>query len=208
MQGTFLGADWDSALDPGVDEEAQRQQRSDEIDLELQALARMRNGVMGPAPPNPLAYLQVFPPTPHFELDRKRYYILKSPQLAYVGAMAGRYGHYLVTTTDIVARQGYARPIDVKLEIAAPNRRVPVNGPGMQAGDDRLVPDERFCIAAAHYIEPAPPGSDPVYYEIGLQTLKDTLERAEALDLAFARRMEGLGNVAPQVSRRCLLNGP
>jgi hypothetical protein len=29
--------------------------------------------------------------------------------------------------------------------------------------------------------------------------LKECLEKAEGLDLAFARRMEGLGNAAPQV---------
>lgn len=44
----------------------------------------------------------------------------------------------------------------------------------------------------------------PAYFEVGLKILKDALERAEALDLAFARRMEGLGNVAPQVCWDCL----
>lgn len=207
MQGSFhaVGADWDSALDPGVDDEAQRQQRSDAIDRQLRELTRLRDARRpGPLPPDPLGYTQVFPPTPHFRLDGKTFYILKGVLVEDEPARPGRLGHYLVTTVDIVANHGYARPIDVKTEIAQADQQVLPNSPGTQAGDLRLMPDPRFCIAFSHYITPAPAGLPPSYYEIGLRSLKDVLEQAEALDLAFARRMEGLGNVAPQVCWDCL----
>ncbi len=205
MQGAFaaLGADWQAALDPGVDDEAQRQQRSDAIDRQLRVLTHIRNPqAPGPLPPDPLAYSQPYPPTPHFQVDEKTFYILKGPLVEDELARAGMWGHYLVTTVDITATPGFARPIDVKIEIPPGQRVLLPHAPGTEIGDSRLAPDQRFCIGSVHYIVPSPPGPTPAYYEIGLHALKVSLEKAEALDLAFARRMEGLGNVAPQV---CLI---
>lgn len=208
MQGTFVGADWDSALDPGPDDEAQQQQRSDAIERELEHLTRIRNNNPLPPPQDPLRYTQVFPPTAHFTLQGYLFYILNSHLLENEYAQAGEYGHYLVTMTDIVAKPHYARPIHVKQELPQNRQFSYQTAPGMQHGDDRYRPDPRFCVSSVHYILPNPPGFPPVYYEIGLQRLKNSLEQAEALDLAFARRMEGLGNVASQVCQWCLFNGP
>lgn len=202
MQGAFpvLGADWQGALDPGVDEATQIQQRSDLIDRQLQELARLRDGRPPAAlPPDPLAYLQAFPPTPNFQVGEQTFYILKGPRVDDAPARAGQWGHYLVTTVDITANPGYVRPIDVKIALPANQQDLHPNSPGALPGDTRLKPDSRFCLAHVHYIVPGPANMHPAYYEIGLHILKNTLEKAEALDLAFARRMEGLGNVAPQV---------
>ena len=204
MQGAFpvLGADWNAALDPGPDDAAQRQQRSDAIDRQLRELTRLRDGAAPAAlPANPLGYVKVFPPTPSFSVDRKTFYILKEMTVQDEQARPGQWGQYLVTTVDITAMPGFARPIDVKIEIPPAQRYTPPASPGTSLGDTRLKPDSRFCILYAHYIVPTAQAS---YYEIGLNTLKNTLETAEALDLAFARRMEGLGNVAPQVCWDCL----
>ena len=205
MQGAFaaLGADWQAALDPGVDDAAQRQQRSDAIDRQLRELTHRRNGLpAGPLPADPLRYSQPYPPTPHFQVGEKTFYILKGVMVEDELAREGIWGHYLVTTVDITATPGYARPIDVKLELP-PGRQVLLpHAPGTGLNDNRLMPDPRFCIGMVHYIVPNPPVMPPAYYEIGLHALKASLEKAEALDLTFARRMEGLGNVAPQV---CLI---
>lgn len=208
MQGAFpaLGADWQAALDPGVDDDAQRRQRSDQIDRQLRELVRLRDGQApaAAAPPDPLRYTQVEPPTPNFRLNGLTFYILKQTRVSDVPAREGKWGHYLVTTVDIQANPGFARPMNVTVEIAQANRTdVASDGPGMQPaqGDTRLKPDDRYCIPFSHYIVPTVPAS---YYEVGLQILKNELEKAEALDLAFARRMEGLGNVAPQVCWDCL----
>lgn len=207
MQGAFpvLGADWNAALDPGPDDAAQRQQRSDAIDRQLRELTRLRDGAAPAAlPADPLGYVKVFPPTPSFSVDRKTFYILKEMSVQNEQARPGQWGQYLVTTVDIASRQGYARPIDVKIQIPTEDRRAYIGMPGTDPADSRLKPDPRYCILYAHYIVPNTSYMPPLYYEIGLNTLKNTLETAEALDLAFARRMEGLGNVAPQVCWDCL----
>ena len=53
-----------------------------------------------------------------------------------------------------------------------------------------------------HFVCADPENS--LYYEIGVDRLRATLEEAEALDLAFARRMEGLANVNKSVMWDCL----
>ena len=73
----------------------------------------------------------------------------------------------------------------------------------MTAPDNRLQPDPEYCIPTVHYTAPSLLAPRQ-YWEVGIQILKTSLESAEALDLAFARRMEGLGNVAPQVCWDCL----
>jgi hypothetical protein len=206
MQGSFkaLGADWNSALAPGADDEAQRQKRSDDVEQQLAWFTRMRNNPQAPAPPNPMAYAQIFPPTPHFKYRGETFYILNGPMREDMECQNGAYGHYLVTTTDIIAHPGYARPIHSRIEIA-PARRVQPDqdAPGMLYGDTLLVPDPTYCIPYVHYTTPTLAQANP-YREVGLERLKEALESAEALDLAFARRMEGLGNVAPQACWDCL----
>ena len=207
MQGSFhaLGADWGSALDPAPDDEAQRQQRSDAVARQLEAFTRIRNGAPGPAPVDPIAYTEVFAPTPHFQYRYETFYILKGPLLEDSVCLPGRFGHYLVTTTDIVANPGFARPIHSRIAIPAIMQTAPgPDAPGMQPPyGSRLVPDQNYCIPGVHYTTPSMMIARP-YQEVGLKQLKEILESAEALDLTFARRMEGLGNVAPQVCWDCL----
>ena len=203
MQGAFPpGADWSRALDPEADDAVQIKEREDQITREIERLTRIRapGAAPGPAPPaNPLLnYSQVFPPSAHFQLSGVTYYIVKGRR-ANDEASVGWWGHYTVATADVrVGSTIYARPFLNARSIPGPRRVAPPLGaPGTQG--DGLPPAEEYCAPGRDYIVP-----DRQYWEIGLQYLTQLLETAEAKDLAFARRMEGLGNVAPQVCWDCL----
>ncbi len=211
MQGSFAGAvAWASALDPGPDEEAQAAQRSDALEREVQRITRLRDpNLPAPVPPqqDPLLYAHVYAPTPHFKLDNMTFYILKGENY-HTQARAGRFGHYLVTTVDIIIQPGLCRPINVRRALP-PAQRTTLpnvdyeNPPGYAPDDPRLKPSPEYCTPLVDYIVPNVFAPDN-YYEIGLAVLKSSLEKAEALDLAFARRMEGLGYVSAQVCWDCV----
>lgn len=60
-------------------------------------------------------------------------------------------------------------------------------------------PDPWYCTLDVHFVVPA-----PTHLQIGRVTLQRILETAQDLDLRFARRMEGLSNVASSVVWDCL----
>ena len=205
MQGSFpIGVDWDTALDPGPDEEIQAKVRSDIIEKEIQRLARLRGpgGVPVPVQPDQWAYDGgPYPATPHFRLGQATYYILKHG-MENQQARPGLWGHYLVATVTIKTAQGHpiARPFLNPKRV--PHQADPSDkAPGMDKDDHRPIPFRRFCLPGRDYMLATDP---PSYHEIGLTALKEALEQAEAMDLAFARRMEGLANVASQVCWDCL----
>ena len=209
MQGAFPGGvDWDGALDPGPDEAAQATQRSNQIDRELQRLTRLRNGQAPapPAPPDPLDFTAVFPPAPHFKLEDNTFYILKMPGQLEAVARPGEYGHYIVTTVNVPTNPGFCRPILATQAIPPAYQTTFTDNtfPGYGHNDNRYRPDPAYCTPYVHYTLPGHTQNGALYYEIGLRALKDSLEKAEALDLAFARRMEGLGYVSSQVCWDCL----
>ena len=207
MQGAFPGgADWSAALNPGPDDAAQIQQRSDLIDRELVELTRLRDGAaVLPAAPDPFHdYRTVAAPSAHFQLNGHTFYILTESM--FVGlqpARPGALGHYLVTTVDYTpAGTSFARPLLNAVPMAVPRgATLPTGAPGTTRNDHRLPPSLEYCMPFVHYICPVQP---PSYWEIDLATLRSSLEQAEALDLAFARRMEGLGNVTAQACWDCL----
>lgn len=208
MQGSFpVGADWDSALDPQNDDDVQRQVRSDHAERELWNLARNRNPAAPPPFPARLNYVEgPFPPSAFFQLhDGTRFYILKD-HWKEEHARQGRLGHYLVTTVaqrfatgappgHILLNKPFLHQTPLPTPIFPPN-----DAPGMNSLDIRHAPSSLHCMPGRDYTTP----SMSSYCEIGLQALKASLEAAEALDLAFARRMEGLGNLGPQVCWDCL----
>lgn len=207
MQGAFpIGADWSEALDPGNDVATERKKRSDILERELARIAQQRNPGAPPVPPDPLRTYTAgpFPPTTHFRVDGVHFYVLKKG-LVNTRARPGRLGHYLVTVVvDELPTAGgaagvlspFCRPF-LHPTVLNPARPYPDGAPGTTPEDWRAPPNERFCVESRDYIVANP--DNPSYWEIGLSTLKESLESGEALDLAFARRLEGLGNVAPQV---------
>jgi hypothetical protein len=205
MQGSFPeGADWASALDPGPGEDADRLRRNDIIQRELEQLARARVAPGQPIPaqnPNLTYVAGPFPPTTRFQAGGLTFYILKEQGVRDERARVGRFGHYLVTV--VIERVGVpvellARPFFNSVQNA---HALPflLGAPGTLPDDTRYRPYNQYCVPGRDYTLP-----DGRYYEIGLATLKACLEQAEALDLAFARRMEGLGNVARETCWDCL----
>jgi hypothetical protein len=216
MQGAFpQGADWDSVLDPGLDDEAQEIKRSDRIHDELERLATARG--IPPAPKTQaqilLEYTHVWPPTPQFYLKEKRFFVLDNSKKLFfrengqIQASAGQYGHYLVTIANVDGfRRNYpqlyeVRPLKRTTQLPAHEQENPLPSGYPGQHDNRHTPSPLFCRSGIDYICKTEPAT---YYEIGLDVLKQCLEKAEGLDLAFARRMEGLGNAAPQVYWDCL----
>lgn len=203
MQGAFPeNADWQAVLDPGVDYQAQLQERSDMIEREMIRITNNRRGpgAGGPLPMDPLL-THTFPaaaPTPHFQLNGSTVYILKD--MPESPLRDGIWGHYVVTTVGFGGPPAEARPLLRAVANALPIP-APPGAPGTMPSDLRLRPSPTYCVPIRDYILPTVPAS---YLEIGIFKLKRALEEAEALDLAFSRRMEGLGNVASQVCWDCL----
>jgi hypothetical protein len=201
MQGSFPpGADWSNVLQPGNDERVERLARSDVVERRLHDMA-----VRGPGPPPPalarrLNYIAgPFPPTAHFQVNGVLYYILRNGSDTQL-ARPGIFGHYLQTMVVVVHNNAnVCKPFINPQRHAA---QMMPDAPGMVANDLRYPPHERYCTPGIHYTTPTLAGH--TYNEIGLAVLKHSLETAEALDMAFARRMEGLGNVAAQVCWECL----
>jgi hypothetical protein len=212
MQGAFPdNADWRAALDPELDDEARRKLYSDKLLQDLANLARRRDGA---APPVQGSYLEgPFPPTPFFQVAGKRYFILKAEN-ARVRARPGVLGHYIVPVVVtqepvppalVPAPPLLSRPFLNFKEIPQAERVIiPPGAPGMLATDRRKPPDPKYCVEGRDFVVPVAAPAPGHYLEVGVDLLREALEQAEALDLAFARRMEGLGNVAGRVVWDCL----
>jgi hypothetical protein len=70
----------------------------------------------------------------------------------------------------------------------------------MRPGDSQPRPNLHYCKEGRDFIT-----ADPdLFWEIGASTLRRCLERAESLDFAFAKRMQGFGNVTQSVVWDCL----
>jgi hypothetical protein len=208
MQGSFPdGADWSAVLDPSVSDDVQSKIRSDIIEREMRRLTALRNPAAPPAA-DPMAFTKgPFPPTAFFRVGQDTFYILKGGS-AQVTARTGVWGHYRVSTVVYTTTTAAGRALERSRPFLNPQSirtgdrtPVPEDAPGQDRLDERAVPSNKYCIPGRDYVVPSGGG---LYYEIGIQILKQSLEQAEALDLAFARRMEGMGNVTPQVCWDCL----
>jgi len=208
MQGSFPpGAHWASALEPDVDYQAQVKERSDVIEREIHRIATLRHpgGAAPPVPPlNPLLTYAAgpFPPTAFFRLEGETYYILWN--LPNQTTRPGAQGHYTITTVVTGAAGAYlSRPFLRPVQNAGPVAQDPDAPSSLPTDADprRSPPDPMYCVPGRDYIVP----NNPIaYLEVGSAVLRRALEEAETLDLAFARRMEGLGNVTSQVCWDCL----
>jgi hypothetical protein len=204
MQGNF----WSSALDPPADEEVQHAVRDIESAARRgrEAIA-MRDGSRGiPALPGvdagPIDTTYLTPPV-RFQLGKRlELFVLKSPA-ANEPPRPARIGHYLVPCLVDVASKT-ARPFKKQQAENNPPLVLERGFPGVRLNGDPVDaqprPDLKWCVEGRDF-ERAGPGP---HWEIGLTCLQRSLEEAEALDLAFARRMEGLGNVASTVVWDCI----
>jgi hypothetical protein len=198
MQGVFenqLSSNyWSAALDPGVDEETQEEVREQQAmrrrtqeAAAARAAAAAPPGAAAPAPPPPLP-VPIAPPL-RIHVKRREFFVVKA--LGSAAPRRGRQGHYTVAY-QVDAATGKARPF--KSSQAAPTAGPPATPRNAPTPE----PDMAWCKEGRDFVLP----SD--YWEVGLQHLQRVLEEAEESDLAFARRMEGFGNVNPSVVWNCL----
>jgi hypothetical protein len=229
MQGSFRpNADWEAVLDPGPDEDAlaeNRKRRAQQAVARAVAIRRNIAVPVQPDVPDPVAA------DISFTVKDLLFYVLKGDN-ADAPPQPGQFGHYLVTYM-VDATTRFASPFltqDQPLPEFVPAPVAPAGGgpapagggggagpapaaqpallpapahePGMPGmGDDtRPRPNLHYCKEGRDFIR-----ADPhKFWEIGISTLKNCLEKAEAMDFAFAKRMEGFGNVAPSVVWDCL----
>ena len=227
MQGAFpdntvnashLDADWADVLNPNPGDEAAAayRERRDEETLNRVREAR-RAAAQDGAPPPPVVNV---PPTPQpvapsmrFSIKGKTFYLLDSrvnAVAALTRARDGALGHYLVAYEEFMelqadgTQQARAKPYAAGPDtLNVPPEAVPAGAPGTQPGDLRIQPSGGHCQVRRDYICANMPGG-PIFFEVGAAVLQKTLEEAESRDLAFARRMEGLGNVSRSVVWDCL----
>jgi len=210
MQGAFLqtGVDWAAALDPGADETSETARRHKIRADEILRIAQNRRAAAAGGPAAPVRAVVVIPnpiaASHHFELDGRRVYLVR--EQADTPLREGLWGHYLVPYETFHVAIAGAPNIRARPYLTDPLTRFPVakpaglGAPGRVLGDPKPIPSSLFCEEGVHYVR-AVPGA---YSEVGLNTLRRVLEAAEAQDQAFARRMEGLGNVDASVTWNCL----
>lgn len=213
MQGSFpppgshpTGTDWGGILNPGPDEESMAEQRRQESEAELNRIRQVRQAraAGGPIPPHVPAEIPVpVPPSSRFQLRGVWFYIVQ--EIPDLPLRPGKWGHYLVTYERYTHNgEWYGRPYKHDTPFATPER-IRRGAPGLVMGDPKPRPWDRACKENEHYVCASQGREDPpAYYEIGRETLRQALEQGEALDLAFAQRMEGLANVAKLAVWDCL----
>jgi hypothetical protein len=229
---TSLNTDWGTVLDPGPDENAiaeyrnrQEVARLNQVRASRYAAAQDGAGggaapapaagggdgapaAAGPAPPPPVQ--SIAPPQANstvFQVKTHQVYVLTKAvnnEAPFLGIRKGVYGHYLVPYEEFQANgKTQAKPYREQPLANSPSSIKPKGPPGTIEGDQRPPPSPEFCEEGTHYVCPDTPHHSP-YWEVGLNVLRSLLENAEALDLAFAQRMQGLSNVTRIVVWDCL----
>ena len=209
MQGVFddtlphLSANWAGSLDPDVDDMTQQHHREQQ---QVAAFAEQVRAGHAPgaaaAPPVPPVNIPLAPPVT-FQVKGTMFFVMKGTrEINNLEQRPGIWGKYTVPY--------YLNPARTE---ATPYQDCPDNAPQLvlQNGDPGVSEDNSDtqpkpsllkCKRDIHFVQ-ATPGA-PWFWEIGLSKARVVLEGAEALDLAFARRMEGLAAVAPSVVWNCL----
>lgn len=125
---------------------------------------------------------------------------LKKACLPYFSRMMGVYAD----SARIVARKDADTPFMViRKYICGKHNALHHSGP-YGFNDPSLPPNMDVCKEGVHFMACPSPLEDPRYYEVGSEYLKETVERGEALDFAFARRMQGLLGTGQDAVWACL----
>lgn len=182
------GTDWANILDPKLDETTERHYRD-----------QAGGDMLGDGSDDPMAEETPVPPPLRFQYKGVTFFVLEQASEAKLAPLER--GQLLV-------------PYSVHEDTSGEDRAVPYPRP--QRRQDRqavakekqanarvlfdpLPPDTEFCRRGVHYVLPG-----PGMMQIGRARLQRVLERAQDKDLRFARRMEGLSNVASSVVWDCL----
>lgn len=219
-QQTSLDTDWGAVLDPGPDEASVAEFRNRQEVARLNQVRAARQAAAGAVAPGPGGPVPPAPPPPaappqasstFFRMKTHPVYVLTkavNKEAPYIKPRAiGVYGHYLVPYDTITTGDGgerLAKPYrEQQPEGTASFHMKKTGPPGTREGDARPKPSAKHCEEGTHYVCPDTEHASP-YWEVGLNELQSQLERAEALDLAFAHRMQGLSSVARTVVWDCL----
>ena len=211
MQGIFAvhprATNWSDVLDPGVDEETDRKQREQKALDDMAARAARARADPGVAlPPVPKAPKLFAPPARFVVKDMPVFVIRDEYGADTIPMRPGQWGHYLVP---YIVPDGESKARPYKESDENTDDVTAVEGfPGMSKDkrDKAPVPHEKKCKPGRDFVVAiyTPKPKPKQYWEVGLTQIRATLERAEAMDLAFARRMEGFGTVARAVVWDCL----
>lgn len=190
-----LAANWTESLDPDVDEATQRQMRAEHAtDVRARQILAQRGVAPAAAPPPPLP--RPIPPPQRFTVKGTLVLVVKG---ADIPPRAGEWGHYIVPY--VIEGTGTATPYTTHTPNTHP--LVVAEGyPGMSRDgrDTQPQPNVDTCTLGVDFVT----ADASKFWEVGLDNVKKILETAEAADLEFSRRMEGLGNVARGVVWECL----
>lgn len=207
LQGT-LGVDWNSVLVPGMDDSTQAAVRREERAHEMARQAHANRVPAPAAPAPPFTPREPHAPSQAFRLKDRLFYIIGgagSFKESAFEARKGCWGHYIVPY--YIDAQGYARPFLTSVQYPPPyytEKGYPSRPMTGNAGSDNQPhPHMHYCKLDVDFVS-ANPRHGAEYWEVGLGKLKEALEKAEEMDLAFARRMEGLGNTAKSALWDCL----
>ena len=204
-----LAANWGDALDPDVDEETQNNFRERQVTFQKQKRTYdiHQSGGAAPAPGAPAPVLPTAVPTPvpppvRFIVRGVQMYVLKgSDEAGRLKPRPGAWGHYLVPyRIDPATKKAIPfkdqipdNPTDVPVETGFP-------GNSSDGKDLQPQPDGLKCKEGRDFVS----ADAEKFWEVGLYHLRGVLETAEAMDLAFARRMEGLGSVGHSIMWDCI----
>ena len=186
---------WDKVLRPDIDEETTRHQNQERIrkQEEENAIAN-RNHIM----PRTIDPIKVHKPSASFKVKGNTFFILEGNN-SRVETRVGVLGHYLCPYH--IGPQGRAIPYPTPRT----NTPIPVlkhGDPGISLNntviDGQPRPNNLYCLHGIHFVraEPITKGVNPAYYEIGIDTLQESLEKAEDMDHEFALKIQGYTNVS------------
>jgi hypothetical protein len=151
-----------------------------------------------PDPPPPIPV----PPPARFSVKGKMIVVLnKASGQQNSPLRPGKWGHYLVPYV-VDSANNTAKPFNESSADNNPEIEPQDGFPGKSkdSSDKQPTPDKKKCMQGRDFMI-----ADPdVFWEVGIGQVQAILEQAEALDLAFARRMEGLGSVSRSVVWDCI----
>lgn len=150
---------------------------------------------------------KALPPCQSFALKGRVFFIIGTHQNeteSHSEARKGIWGHYIVPY--YIDSQERARPYLRTEQNTRDNISIYWGDPGFPIGgrrgeDHQAIPNMNYCKRGVDFVSA---NNQSQYWEVGLAKLKESLEKAEKMDLAFAQRMEGLGNVARPAVWGCL----
>ena len=194
---------WDKALRPDIDEDTTRKQAQERIrkQEEENAIANRRGFL-----PQTIPATRLHKPSASFKLKGKIFFILEGIN-SKVEARAGLLGHYLCPYQLGPHNRAIPYPLSPQ---NIPMPAACYGDPGVPLNhtiiDGQPRPNNVYCVHGIHYVRAVSvtKGTQPAYYEIGIDVLQETLEKAEDMDYDFALKIQGYTNISSTAVWDCI----